>query len=68
MAQDRERRRTFLNTVIKNFVSPKMWGSFFFFFFSLWRCGPTRAMASPFLRFLDHAQRRITVGRTPLDA
>ena len=36
-------------------------------FFFLWRCGPTRAMASSFLRFLDHKQRRITVGRTPLD-
>ena len=33
----------------------------------LWRCGPTRVMASSFLRFLDHTQRRITVGRTPLD-
>ena len=32
----------------------------------LWRCGPTRAMASSFLRFLDHTKRRITVGRTPL--
>ena len=32
----------------------------------LWRCGPTRAMPSSFLRFLDHA-RRTTVGRTPLD-
>ena len=36
-------------------------------FFFLWRFGPTRAMTSPFLRFLDHTQRRITVGRTPLD-
>jgi len=35
--------------------------------FSLWRCGPTWAMTSLFLRFLDHTQRRITVGRTPLD-
>jgi hypothetical protein len=35
--------------------------------FFLWRCGPTRAMASSFLRFLDHTQRRTTVGRTPLD-
>jgi len=26
-----------------------------------------RAMASSFLRFLDHTQRRNTVGRTPLD-
>jgi len=33
----------------------------------LWSCGPTRAMASSFLRFLDHTQRRTTVGRTPLD-
>jgi len=30
----------------------------------LWRFGPTRVMASPFLRFLDHTQRRTTVGRT----
>ena len=36
------------------------------FMFS-WRCGPTRAMASSFVRFLDHTQRRTTVGRTPLD-
>ena len=36
-------------------------------FFPQWRCGPTRAMASTFLRFLDHTQRRITVGRTSLD-
>jgi len=33
----------------------------------LWCCGSTRAMASSFLRFLDHSQWRITVGRTPLD-
>ena len=38
-----------------------------FLFFLLWRSGPTRANASSFLRFLDHTQRRITVGRTPLD-
>jgi len=37
------------------------------FFFPLRCCGPTRAMASSFLRFLDHTQRRITVGRTSLD-
>ena len=36
-------------------------------FFFLWRCDPTRVMASSFLRFLDHTQRRTTVGRTPLD-
>ena len=33
----------------------------------LWRCGPMRAMVSSFLRFFDHTQRRITVGRTALD-
>ena len=33
----------------------------------LWRCGPTRAMTSSFLRFLDHTQRRTTFGGTPLD-
>ena len=36
-------------------------------FFLLWRCDPTLVMASSFLRFLDHTQRRSTVGRTPLD-
>jgi len=32
-----------------------------------WRCGPTRDMVPSFLRFLDHIQRRITVGRTSMD-
>jgi len=36
-------------------------------FFFLWRCDPTRVMASSFSRFLDHTQRRTTIGRTPLD-
>ena len=36
-------------------------------FFFLWRCDPTRVMASSFLRFLDQTQRRTAVGRTPLD-
>ena len=36
-------------------------------YYFMWRCGPTRAMASSFMMFLDHTQRRITVGRTPLD-
>ena len=36
-------------------------------FFLLWRFDPTRVMASSFLRFLDHTQRRSTVDRTPLD-
>jgi hypothetical protein len=33
----------------------------------LWLCSPARAMASSFTRFLDHKQRRATVGWTPLD-
>jgi hypothetical protein len=37
------------------------------FFVLLWRCDPTRVIASSFLRFLDHTQRRTTVGRTSLD-
>ena len=32
----------------------------------MWLCGPKRSMASSFMRFLDHAQRCTTVGRTPL--
>jgi hypothetical protein len=36
-------------------------------FVLLWRCDPTRFMASSFLRFLDHTQQRTTVGRTSLD-
>ena len=35
--------------------------------FFLWRCDPTRVMASSFTRFLDHTQRCTTVGMTPLD-
>jgi len=36
-------------------------------FVCFWRDSPQRARASSFTRFLDHTQRRITVGRTPLD-
>ena len=32
-----------------------------------WLCGPTRSMASSFLKFLDHTQRRAKVVKTPLD-
>jgi hypothetical protein len=39
----------------------------FFLSFLLWRCDPARVMASSFLRFLDHTQRRTTVGRTSLN-
>jgi len=34
--------------------------------FTLCVCCPTRAMASPFLRYLAHTQRRMAVGRSPL--
>jgi hypothetical protein len=33
----------------------------------LWRCDPTRVMASSITMFLDYTQRRTTDGRTPLD-
>jgi hypothetical protein len=36
-------------------------------FLFLWPCVPTRVIAFSFLRFLDHTQRLITVGRNPLD-
>jgi len=53
----RRRGRYLHNTRITYMISPP----------PPWRCGPTRAMASSFTRFLDHTQRRTTVGRTPLD-
>jgi hypothetical protein len=38
-----------------------------YWFLFLWRCDPSRVMASSFLRFLDHTHWRPTVGRTRLD-
>ena len=38
-----------------------------YIYISFLRFVPTWAMASSFMRFLDHIQRRTTVGRTPLD-
>ena len=35
--------------------------------FFIWHNSPQWARASSFTRFLDHTQRRTTVGRTPLD-
>jgi hypothetical protein len=40
---------------------------FILFLLLLWRCDPTRAMASSFLRFLDHRQLHTKFGRTLLD-
>ena len=39
----------------------------FIYFFSFGSTAPQWVMASSFTRFLDHTQRRTTVGRTPLD-
>ena len=36
-------------------------------FICFWGNSPPWAMVSSFTRFLDHTQRRSTVGRTPLD-
>jgi len=36
-------------------------------FICFWPDSTQWAMASSFTRFLDHTQRRVTVGRTPLD-
>ena len=44
-----------------------MWLIIFIFIFFLWCSSPQWARASSFTRFLDHTQRRITVGRTPLN-
>ena len=37
------------------------------FFLSFGATAPQWSMASSFMRFIDHTQRRSTVGRTPLD-
>jgi hypothetical protein len=36
-------------------------------YYFLWFCSPARAVASSSTRFLDHTQRRATVGRTLID-
>ena len=38
-----------------------------YLFVCFWRDSPQWARVSSFTRFLDHTQRRTTVGRTPLD-
>ena len=40
---------------------------YYYYQFFIWRKSPQSARASSFTRFLDHTQRRITVGRTPLE-
>jgi hypothetical protein len=46
--------------------TPLMFLAFFIFILAR-QPPPQRTMASSFTRFLDHTQRRTTVGRTPLD-
>jgi hypothetical protein len=48
---------------IKSASNLAVWYIYFFF----WHNGPQCARACPFTKFLDHTQRRTTVGRTPLD-
>jgi hypothetical protein len=50
------------NTLYHCFMSQKIFG-----FFAQQPPPPQWVMASSFTRFLDHTQRRITFGRTPLD-
>ena len=55
---------------IPQFPASDIWQFFCFsttLLFCFWRNSPQWAMASSFLRFLDHTQRCTTVGRTPLD-
>jgi hypothetical protein len=52
---------TFLIALLTGFVCES------YIFVCFWRDSPHWAWASSFKRFLDHTQRRITAGRTPLD-
>jgi hypothetical protein len=58
--------KTLRHTVVECSSRRFKWVSNYLIFF-LWRCDPTRATTSTVLMFLDHTQRRATVGRTPLD-
>ena len=52
------------NSIVRNFISRAFHLVFLSFF---WRICTQWARASSFTRFLNHTQRRTTVGRTPLD-
>ena len=54
-------------SVLLHWILQAIVTQWYLLYFVLWGCDPTRVMASSFLRFLDHTQRRSTVGRTPLD-
>jgi hypothetical protein len=76
LAQDRDRGQAVVNVVMNLLkrdsaswskeVSKNMY-IYIYIIYLLWLYSLTRAMASSFTRFLDHTQRRATVGRTPLD-
>jgi len=51
--------------VLNTYTCTAGWGGTYDCFF--WRCDPALVMPSSFLRFLDHTQRRTTLGMTPLD-
>ena len=56
------------NSIVSNFIILAFHPVFLSFFLSFfWRNSPQWATASAFLRFLDHTQRRTTVGRIPLN-
>jgi hypothetical protein len=40
---------------------------YYYCYYYLWFCSQARAMTSSSTKFLDHTQRRATVGRTPPD-
>jgi hypothetical protein len=46
---------------------PKLTAAIRSIFFSFWHNSPQWVRTSSFTRFLDHTQRRTTVGRAPLD-
>jgi hypothetical protein len=40
---------------------------YYYYYYFLWHCSPAQAMVSSSTTFLDHIQRRATVGRNLLD-
>jgi hypothetical protein len=64
---DFHKKYTGINGMPLDATKTILWGDYIYIYIVLWRCNPTRVMASSFLMFLDHTQRRTTVGRTPLD-
>ena len=59
--------RAFYRRVWKNTVAPGRPQMVIYIYFLFGATAPQLARAYSFTRFLDHTQRRTTVGRTPLD-